>query len=248
MPVKILFPLHLTTHFLLSNLTVHPAAVRTQIPNKDAIDNSRTICPTSVVGSPGIIMTHICVDVTRRPSANATFSGHVVFCLLWTGIPSLTKIWVAPESAIASVDAIVIAAYAHFEACRGANEENADCRFVVGCVLVRIGAYMYASDFSDSRLVVNPFETIEVTTVMSLSSTINSWAGENIWVGSNSTLITENVSLHLNTMLLLIAPNRHICGKTVLWRFLVAQLYPWSMYCCAFCLVNWMSWSGFHIW
>ena len=55
----------------------------------------------------------------------------------------MTKIWVAPESAIASLDAIVIAAYAHFEPCRflgveriplprgktprGANEENADC-------------------------------------------------------------------------------------------------------------------------
>jgi hypothetical protein len=30
----------------------------------------------------------------------------------------MTKIWVAPESAIASLDAIVIAAYAHFEPCR----------------------------------------------------------------------------------------------------------------------------------
>jgi hypothetical protein len=89
----------------------------------------------------------------------------------------MTKIWVAPESAIASVDAIVIAAYANFEACRGANEENANCCFVVGCVLVRIGAYLYASDFSDSILPVEPFE---VTTVISLSSTITSWAGENI--------------------------------------------------------------------
>ncbi len=161
---------------------MHPAAVRTRIPNKDAIDNSGTICPTSIVGSPGIIMSHICVDVTRRPSASATFSGHVVFRLLWTGIPSMTKIWVAPESAIASVDAIVIAAYANFEACRGANEENANCCFVVGCVLVRIGAYLYASDFSDSILPVDPVETLEVTTVMSSSSTITSWAGEkNEW-------------------------------------------------------------------
>ena len=127
MPVKIMFPLYLTTHFSLSNLTVQPAAVRTRIPNKDAMDNSGMICPTSVVGSPGIMMSHICVDVTRRPLANETFSGHVVFCLLWTGIPSMTKICVAPKSAIASVDAIVIAAYAHFEACLGLNEENADC-------------------------------------------------------------------------------------------------------------------------
>jgi hypothetical protein len=65
----------------------------------------------------------MCVDMTRRPLANATFNGHVVFRLLWTGMPSMTKIWVAPESAIASLDAIVI----HFDACLGANEENADC-------------------------------------------------------------------------------------------------------------------------
>jgi len=60
----------------------------------------------------------MCVDMTRRPSANATFNGHVVFHLLWTGMPSMTKIWMAPESAIASLDAIVIAAFAHFEPCR----------------------------------------------------------------------------------------------------------------------------------
>ena len=73
------------------------------------------------------MMSHMCVDMTRRPLANATFNGHDGFCLLWTGMLSITKIWVAPESAIASLDAIVIAAYAHFNACRGVNEENANC-------------------------------------------------------------------------------------------------------------------------
>ena len=72
-------------------------------------------------------MSHMCVDITRRPSAKATFSGHVDFHLLWTGIPSMTNICVALESAIASLDAIVIVAYAHFDACLGATEENADC-------------------------------------------------------------------------------------------------------------------------
>ena len=103
------------------------------------------------------MMSHICFDVTRRLSANDTFSGHVVFRLLWTGIPFMTKIWVAPESAIASFVAIVIVAYAHFEACCEANEENAD-----------------------SRLVVEPSETFEVMTVMSSSSTTNSLMGENV--------------------------------------------------------------------
>jgi hypothetical protein len=86
------------------------------------IDNSGTMCPTRVVGRPGIIMPHMCVDINRRPSANATLSGHVVFCLLWTGVPSMTKILVVPESVIASLDAIVLVTYAHFDCCLGANE------------------------------------------------------------------------------------------------------------------------------
>jgi len=84
------------------------------------------------------MMSHMCVDITRHLSANVTFSGHVVFCLLWTGMPSMTKIWVAPESVIASFNAIVIAAYAHFDSCLGANDENAYSRFLVRCIRVHI--------------------------------------------------------------------------------------------------------------
>ncbi len=120
MPIKIILPLYLTTHFLLSNFTVHPTSVSTRIPKREAIDNSGTMCPMSVVGRPGIMMSHMCVDITRCPLANATLSGHIVCRLLWTGMLSMTKIWVALESAIASFDAIVIAAYAHFDVCTGA--------------------------------------------------------------------------------------------------------------------------------
>ena len=106
-------------------------------------------------------MSHMWMDITRRLSANATLSGHVLFRLLWTGVLSMTKIWVAPESAIASFDAC----------CLGANKENADL-----------------------RLVVEPFKTFDVTTVMSSSSTMNSLTGENKRAGSDVVLITENVS------------------------------------------------------
>jgi hypothetical protein len=160
-------------------------------------------------------MSHMWVDITQCSSANATLSGHVVFRLLWTGVPSMTKIWVAPESAIASFDAIVIVAYTHFDCCLGANKENAN-----------------------SRLVVNPFDTFDVTTVMSSLSTMNSLTGENNRAGSDVVLITENVSLHLNATLPTIAPNRHIWGKTVLWQLFVLHLYPALMYCCAFCRVK----------
>ncbi len=54
---------------------------------------------------------------------------------------------------------------------------------------------MYASDLFKSRLVVDPVDTFEVTTVMLSSLTITSLAGLNIWVGSDAMLITENVSL-----------------------------------------------------
>ena len=123
----------------------------------------------------------------------------------------MTKIWVAPESAIASLDVIVIAAYAHFELCRLSGVERIP---------------LPSGKTPRGALAVEPVETFEVTTVISSSSMITSCVGEKIWVGSDAMLITENVSLHLNATLLPIAPNRHICGKTVLWRFLVAQLYP----------------------
>ncbi len=115
-PTKIVLPLYLTTHFLLSNFTVHPTSVSTRIPKREGMDNSGMMCPTRVVGRPGITVSHICMDSTRWPSANATFRGHVVFCLLRTGMPSIMKIWVAPESAIASFGAILIRAYA-FDCC-----------------------------------------------------------------------------------------------------------------------------------
>ena len=121
-------------------------------------------------------------------------------------MPSMTKIWVAPESTIASFDAIVNTVYAHFEFCHGLTEENAD-----------------------SRLFVEPSETFDVTTVMLLSSTTTSLMEENIRVGSDDVLITENDLLHVNATLPTIAPNHHICGKTILWWFFIAQLYPWLM-------------------
>ncbi len=63
-PTKIVLSLYFTTHFLLSNWTVHPASVRTRIPNREAMDNSGTMCPTRVVGRLGSTMSHICVDIT----------------------------------------------------------------------------------------------------------------------------------------------------------------------------------------
>ncbi len=101
-PRKIIALLYQTMQLYLLNVTVHPASVRTRIPNSEAIDRLGIMCPVSTVGSPSILMSHMCVDKTIRPSANTTFNGCVVVRLLTTGVPSITKIWVAPESDMAS--------------------------------------------------------------------------------------------------------------------------------------------------
>jgi hypothetical protein len=54
----------------------------------------------------------MCVDITLRPSARATLRGCLVGRLLLTGVPSMMKICVAPESAIAVADDVDSVAFA----------------------------------------------------------------------------------------------------------------------------------------
>ncbi len=70
--------------------------------NEEVTDNSRMMWPVRVTGSPLMLMSHMCVDVTLRPLASETFRGHVVRRLLMTRVPSITKICVTPKSAMAS--------------------------------------------------------------------------------------------------------------------------------------------------
>ena len=60
------------------------------------------IWPVRIVGRPGICISHTCVDLIFVPFGRLILSGFVVTYLLWTGIPSMMKIAVAPVSAIAS--------------------------------------------------------------------------------------------------------------------------------------------------
>ena len=91
-PRKIIRSLYFTMHSLGVNVTSHPAVVRTRMPKSEATDRSGTMCPVRTVGSPSISTSHICVDVTMRPSASATFNGRVVGRRFTTGVPSITKI------------------------------------------------------------------------------------------------------------------------------------------------------------
>ncbi len=121
-------------------------------------------------------------------------------------MPSITNICVAPESAIASLGVMVPCGH--------------DC--FVGMFMVNAVWY--------SMFV--PLETLDVTTVMLSLLMVVYLSGVNVILGSNAVVITEN-GLHLQATSLPIAPNRHNCGKTVLWRFLVQHLYPAAMYCWA---------------
>jgi hypothetical protein len=100
-PVKIVLPLYLTSHLSLSNVTVHPALQRGQMPMRDAMVNHGTMCPVKTVGRPGMLMSHMWVEYIFLPSRKLIVRGVRVTCLLLTGAPSMMKIDVAPVSAMA---------------------------------------------------------------------------------------------------------------------------------------------------
>ena len=108
-PRKITFPLYHTLHFFLVNNTLHPASHKTLIPINNAMDSLGTTCPTSTFGSPGIIMSHVCVDITFVPSGRLMVSGCTARRKFLHGVPSMMKIEVAPVSAIACNAAMAIA-------------------------------------------------------------------------------------------------------------------------------------------
>ncbi len=100
LPVKIMFPFYLTTQVVLVKVTSHPTSVKTRMPHKDAMKRSGIMCPVSGKGRPLMCMLHICVNNTWWPSARDTVRGFVVTLLLITGVPSITNICIATESAI----------------------------------------------------------------------------------------------------------------------------------------------------
>ncbi len=106
---KVTFPSYMTSQLILVNITSHPVLHSTLIPIKDAMDSFGTTCPTKTVGSPGMVMSHVCVDLTLLPSGKFMVSGWIAGQRFWTGVPSITKIEVAPVSAIACNIAILIA-------------------------------------------------------------------------------------------------------------------------------------------
>ena len=59
------------------------------------------MCPVSISGRPGMVMSQQCVDLIFDPSGRLMVRGFVATRLLSTGVPSIMKIAVAPVSMIA---------------------------------------------------------------------------------------------------------------------------------------------------
>ena len=74
-PRKINLLLYTTSQCLSQNVTLHPASHSTLMPISEAISSCGTMWPVSMVGRPGICMSHICVDLIFDPSGRLIVSG-----------------------------------------------------------------------------------------------------------------------------------------------------------------------------
>jgi hypothetical protein len=100
-PRKIIFLLNITSHFVLSNVTLHPALQRGLMLMSEAIVNDGTICPVSVVGRPRMFISHTCVDWILLPYGKSIVMGDTAMHLLSTAAPSMMNMDITPVSPIA---------------------------------------------------------------------------------------------------------------------------------------------------
>jgi hypothetical protein len=89
---KITLPLDITSHFLLSTTTVHPALHKGQTPMRDVIAKDRTMCPVSTVGSPCMLISQMCVNIILFPSGKLIVRGFTATPLFMTLAPSMIKL------------------------------------------------------------------------------------------------------------------------------------------------------------
>ena len=161
MPLKIIFPLYNTLQFVLVNTTLHPALHRTLMPINNGIDNFGTTCPTNTIGSPGIVMSHVCVDFTFVPSGRLIVSRRIAGWRFLHGVPSIMKIDVASVSAIACDAAMVIALrYFGFGAPNSSRAVAAidllvvACTFGTSCVRFDVMIVLSSSSISAATLII----------------------------------------------------------------------------------------------
>ena len=138
------------------------------MPINNVMDSLFTTCPTRTFGSPGIVMLHLCVDITFVPSGRLIVSGRTARRRFLHGVPSMMKIKVAPVSAIACDAAMAIAlSYCGF----GAPN---NCLAVAAIVVLAVACPLWTCVTSCIRF--------DVTIVLLSSSTTA--VALIVWVGS----------------------------------------------------------------
>ncbi len=137
------------------------------------------MCPKSIVGKPGIWISHTCVDLICFPSSKFIIRGNVAGRLLSTSAPSIIKMEVAPMSVIAWLVAIVIALrYCGMGCPNNARAVNAywyasqflGTREMERCVLVGISIFGNAIDWRACCVACQWRKLFDVITVFSSSS------------------------------------------------------------------------------
>ncbi len=76
------------------------------MPMREATVRCGTMWPVRMVGKPGMVTSHLCVEVIVRPSGRFILIGFDVVRLFLTEFVSITKMDVAPVSAMAWLDAM----------------------------------------------------------------------------------------------------------------------------------------------
>jgi hypothetical protein len=216
-PRKIVSPLKMMSHLSSLNVTVQPALQSGRMPINDATARCRTMCPVKLVGRPGIFISHSCVECTLLPSGKRIVNGCKATLLFLTSTPSITKMDVAPVSAIAWDVAIVIA---------------------LRCSAVAFPKIVRAVDATiDVRRRVRAVtglwcKQVEVKIVLSLSAMLK----QKILGSKEEVVVAETKWLHSFAPHTFpsFAPNRQACvGSIVLCIPFVQAPHPCASFCCA---------------
>jgi hypothetical protein len=141
------------------------------MPMRDAIVNDGTMCPVNVVGRPGILISHTCVDWIFLPSGKLIVRGDTTIRLLSMTAPSMMKKEVAPVSAIAWLAAII-------RALSNCVIGLPNCALVLD--VIDVDTLIVCIGFLDVQL-----EVITVTVSSSLYDDVF------IWVGSTELVVAE---------------------------------------------------------
>jgi hypothetical protein len=183
-----------------------------------AVLRSGMMCPVSVTGNPGIFMSHACVNLTFLPFGRLTVRGFVANRLFATSTPSITKMEVAPISAMAWFGVMVIALRY--------------CDFGMPYMVLANAANNVGSCCGFWRLLVAKFD---MTTITSSSSAMETTLLFSVGFRNKA----ETKLLHLCAIS---APHHQNCpgcfGSLVLCIPLVHGTYPWLIHCCALPRVN----------